>query len=230
MRALDLFCGGGGAAQGLMEAGFRVVGVDIERHKNYPGDMIVGDALTPPVDLRDFSLIWASPPCQRWSVAAISRSQEAAWRHPDLVAPTRDLLAGHPYTIIENVPRAPIRRDVVLTGPMMGLPRIERRRHFEISWLSLQPPIQHVPRKAWREGWAVTITKSLSSSSHFYPRRRVGLLGRVPVGEACEAMGISVPMTAAEVGEAVPPPYSRWLAQSAIEHMERNNVRTLVRA
>ncbi len=45
----------------------------------------------------------------------------AAARHPDLIPQTRALLAPHPFTIIENVPRAPIRADVVLTGPMVLL-------------------------------------------------------------------------------------------------------------
>ena len=39
-RALDLFCGGGGVALGLQAAGFQVVGVDIEKHNNYPAPMV----------------------------------------------------------------------------------------------------------------------------------------------------------------------------------------------
>ncbi len=36
MRALDLFCGGGGASKGLLDAGFeQVVGVDLEQQRDY---------------------------------------------------------------------------------------------------------------------------------------------------------------------------------------------------
>ena len=37
MRALDLFCGGGGAALGMIAAGFRVTGVDIDPSTSRPG-------------------------------------------------------------------------------------------------------------------------------------------------------------------------------------------------
>ena len=51
-------------------------------------------------------------------------------QQPNLTTPSR----GHPYTVIENVPTAGLRADIVLTGPLVGLPYIERRRHFEVSW------------------------------------------------------------------------------------------------
>ena len=70
--ALDLFCGGGGACIGLQQAGFEVVGIDIKPHKNYPGHFIQADITKglPIKNLMGFSLIWASPPCQLFSVAS----------------------------------------------------------------------------------------------------------------------------------------------------------------
>ena len=71
MRALDLYCGGGGAALGMMQAGFEVVGVDKDPHPNYPGDFIQGDVFEDAPDVMDFDFVWASPPCQKFSMASM---------------------------------------------------------------------------------------------------------------------------------------------------------------
>lgn len=69
-RLLSLFCGAGGGSVGYKLAGFdKIVGIDIEKQKNYPFDFIQGDALRPPVNFDDFDLIHASPPCQRFTQA-----------------------------------------------------------------------------------------------------------------------------------------------------------------
>ena len=53
-------------------------------------------------------------------------------KYPHLIQPVREMLeqSGVPF-VIENVPPAPIRPDVVLTGAQFGLD-IVRRRHFEV--------------------------------------------------------------------------------------------------
>ena len=221
MKALDLFCGGGGVAQGLLEAGFdEVVGIDLVRRnaRVYPGDFVCGDATQPPVRLADFDFVWASPPCQRFSFATPTSNRDT---HPDLIEPVRTLLADHPVTVIENVPGAPIRKDLVLTGPMVGLHRIMRRRHFELSWFpGLVPTVQYLPKGAFDRGEALTVTTSMSSPNHYYARKRLGLSGRPPIVETREAMGIKAPMTQRQVGEAVPPAYARFIGKRAIDHIK----------
>jgi len=216
MKALDLFCCAGGASDGLVRAGFDVTGVDIKRRPNYPYRFIEADAVSLDIDLSEFDFIWASPPCQRYSLSTRSRNNFDAENYPDLIDPIRRKLAGHPFTCIENVPLAPLRRDLTLTGPSVGLRRIERKRCFELSFLCLSPGAPSLPRSTWESGEAITITTSLSCKSHFYPRKRAGKAGRVPPSEACEAMGIFRPMTGHEVGEAIPPAYAQFIATEAI--------------
>jgi hypothetical protein len=74
--AVDLFCGLGGWAEGLLAEGYEVVGFDIERHEygeqRYPGRLILQDVLTlHGSQFRDAALIVASPPCQEYSYMAV---------------------------------------------------------------------------------------------------------------------------------------------------------------
>ena len=189
LRALDLFCGAGGSAIGMKWAGFEVVGVDINPQPRYAGHhFIQADALNPPVDIMAFDLIWASPPCQYNSFA--SKFGDNDWqRHPELTEPVRELLRPHPWTVIENVPGAPLRYNVVLTGKSVGLERLERRRHFECSFMMFYPKPERLERWKWTQGIAGTITKSMCSSSHFYHRKANGLPGRIPNAVAKGIMG-----------------------------------------
>ena len=217
MKLLDLFCGAGGAAMGYHRAGFdTIVGIDIAPQPHYPFAFVQADALEYVKEHgQDFDVIHASPPCQRWSIS--NRHQGRADKHPDLLTPIRELLSEYRWTVIENVPPVPIRLDLALTGPTVGLNHIERLRHFELSFLLPQPRLKHVPRWMWESGKAITVTKSLASSSHFYPRKRAGLPGRVPVADACAAMGIEHPMTSKEVGEAIPPAYTEYIGKLLLE-------------
>jgi DNA (cytosine-5)-methyltransferase 1 len=146
-RLLDLFCGAGGAAMGYHRAGFEVVGVDAQRQPRFPFEFRQGDALAAlerviASGAREFDAIHASPPCQLYSrkAATWGRPRTHWAEHPDLLGPTRDLLveAGLPY-IIENVPGAPIRAQIMLCGSMFGL-RIQKHRLFEANWPLPFPP------------------------------------------------------------------------------------------
>src|SRR5689334_14373484 len=103
LRALDLFCGAGGASEGLAQAGFEVTGMDIRRRRSYPFSFIEGDATLADVivDLQWFDFIWASPPCQAHTMM---KTMHNAKPHVDLIPATRELLmaSGKPW-VIENV-------------------------------------------------------------------------------------------------------------------------------
>ena len=236
MKALDLFCGAGGAALGLLQAGFEaVVGVDVDHRcaRHYPGDFVRADARSRVVETLlssgDYAFVWASPPCQRWA-APTSLTTEPS-RHPDLVAVARTLiaqLAAAPAAAIENVPAAPVRPDVRLTGPVVGLPRLYRLRHFEtIGWRVPDPPQPRRPTGSVAEGTLVTVTTQGGIPDRGVRRRRAELRpdlasARHRIGEMREAMGLpdDCPWTMRQIGEAVPPAYARWIGERAIRWIE----------
>jgi DNA (cytosine-5)-methyltransferase 1 len=140
MKALDLFCCDGGAATGLSRAGFtKIVGIDKDPHPNYPFEFIQADATDPPVVVDDFDFIWASPPCQGYSVGTLGWRNQGK-EYPDLVSATRAFLntTNKPW-VIENVPQAPIKKHLLLCGQMFKLPII-RHRIFEISGFRAEQP------------------------------------------------------------------------------------------
>jgi DNA (cytosine-5)-methyltransferase 1 len=197
-KALDLFCGAGGASSGLAAAGFDVTGVDLARQPRYPFRFIQGDALT--ARLTGFDFVWASPPCQRFSV--ISRNLGIAGRYQDLIAAIRLrlVLCGLPY-VIENVPGAPLRSPVVLCGRMFGLPLI-RHRLFEANFPIVAPPhIEHT-------GDEIPVYGNGTSRWHLNRRGGRG----VSIEEKRAAMGIDW-MARAELAESIPPAYSKFIAE-----------------
>lgn len=74
--AIDLYCGLGGWTEGLLAAGYNVIGFDNERHAygelRYPGQLVIQDVLTlHGSQFKGADLIVASPPCQRYSYMAM---------------------------------------------------------------------------------------------------------------------------------------------------------------
>ena len=210
MRLLDLFCGAGGAAMGYHRAGFdEIWGVDIEPQPNYPFRFIQADAiefLDAMIDGQEdiaFDLVHASPPCQLWSTSRHSNG------HPDFIEPTRaalEMLEFLPH-VIENVPGAPIRKDVILCGSMFGLD-IKRHRVFETSFGSLLvPPCVH----RWDDPDAPYLVAGHGggwSLSHRNYRTFT---------HARELMGMPWVTTRRELTEAIPPAYTEYIGRAFLE-------------
>lgn len=185
---------------GYSQAGFKMIGVDIEPQPNYPFEFVQVNALDILRDtefLEEFDFIHASPPCQAYSRVSLQH-REKGKIYPDLLQPVRELLieSGKPY-VIENVQNAPLINPVVLDGPMFGL-KVLRRRIFESNVMIPQP-------------------------------RRVKAVGTVKngdyvtcVGNGCDginrisvwrgAMGINW-MTKKELTQAIPPAYTRYIGK-----------------
>lgn len=200
-RALDLFCGAGGASMGLYRAGFEVTGVDNKRQPRYPFRFIEGDALE--ADLRGYDLIWASPPCQRYTVA--QNAAKNADAHPDLIPVVREMLeASGSAWIIENVVGAPLRNPMLLYGLAFGL-KVKRHRLFESNRFILVPPCP-----SHDQDYYVIFGHEVRNRRH---RVKAGRKNRISEGR--EAMGIDW-MTLAELCQAIPPAYSEFLGRRVI--------------
>lgn len=222
---------------GLHQSGFTVEGVDIHPQKHYPFKFHLLDVLTVSVDfLRQFDFIWASPPCQAHSVMRRGRWQDR--EHPDLIEPVRDLLvsSGVPYCI-ENVVGAPLREPVMLCGSMFGLQtthgsQLRRHRLFECSFPVVQPVCkhnkgsvigvygggQHPGRRYLRDkdGNLITPHKQYPATIGVYGnsggssnRDGIQMFG---TQDRRDAMGIQW-MTGKELSQAIPPAYSRYIAE-----------------
>lgn len=203
-RLLDLFCCAGGAARGYQDAGFYVVGVDIEPQPNYAGDEFVqADALTYP--LEGFDAIHASPPCQAnvKGMRAVNKALGRVDRHVDLIPPIRERLRqSGAHHVIENVEGADLDNPVRLCGSSFGLP-LRRHRLFECSFPIMVPACDHswqTERKYWTS-WRPNGEHRLATVVQVYGNGGSS-------AEWAEAMGIDW-MTRKELAEAIPPAYTR---------------------
>lgn len=219
--ALDLFCGAGGASMGLYRAGFEVIGIDIRRQPRYPFRFIQGDALRPPVDLASFDLIWASPPCQAYSVGNEAARRAGHVSHPDLLPATRRLLADvRGATVIENVPGAPIRADLVLDGTMFPELRVIRRRYFELNFPAPFALGFNATGHVKHHGWSSPRSGgSLCSRDHRWLKAQ----GRKDLANRAEnqraAMGMPWAIGRMAIANAIPPAYAEFIGRAALRHL-----------
>lgn len=140
--AIDLCCGRGGWTRAFLEAGYRVVGFDVVRYPDYPGELVLQDVRT--ISGRQLAgalVIVASPPCEHFSRLDQPWTRKRNPPPPDLsialaVKRIRDE-SGVP-TVIECV-----RGALPYLNPIFGRPR----RHGSF-WLwgdypALTPQILH---------------------------------------------------------------------------------------
>lgn len=203
-KLLDLFCGAGGASMGYYRAGFDVIGIDIKPQPRYPFLFIQADALKPPVDLKAFDVIHASPPCQAYTMAAQCQ-RNSGKGYPDLLAPTREMLdrAAVPW-VIENVPGAPMRPDILLCGCHVDLP-IRRVRWFETSWRHFE-----LLRYCKHDGPVVSVVGHGTPS---WVRQKLGFNPTIKHYRA--AMGIDW-MNRGELSQSIPPAYTEFIGRQLL--------------
>lgn len=200
---------------GYHRAGFEVVGVDIAPQPRYPFEFHQADALEYcALHGQEFDVIHASPPCQRYTVGR--KIHNSGDRHPDLVAPTRDLLRSTWKTyVIENVPGAPLISSMTLCGTMFDL-RVFRHRLFESSCFL------RAPAHAKHNG--------STGASDGYSTLACGRNGYICVAghnfiraEGAEAMGIEWMATRYELAQAIPPAYTEYIGRQLLEAVHLTN-------
>jgi DNA (cytosine-5)-methyltransferase 1 len=213
-RLLDLFCCAGGAGTGYKNAGFEVIGVDINLQPRYPFQFIQANALELGQDfISSFDAIHASPPCQSYSDLAKRNGNADAW--PRLIEPVREMLikSGLPY-VIENVDGAPLIDAVVLCGTMFPKLRVLRHRLFEANFTILTPPHKKHPKVHTFDRRKAHYGKT----DEWKDFVQVTGGGNCTLAAAQEAMGIDW-MTKNEINEAIPPAYTELIGKQMLNHI-----------
>lgn len=227
-RLLDLCGCEGGAAAGYRAAGWHVTSVDLDLAalRRNPADVkIQCDALDYLHGFaQDFDAIHASFPCQRWTA---NGANPAASKYPDLITPGRQLLeaTGKPY-VMENVKKAPLRRDLVLCGSMFGLRtfdtdgtllHLQRHRVFE-SNVSISAPAvcEHPSGVQWAGVYG-------GARKDKHEARHVRKGGYVPPDASVQSALLGgVPwMTFKGRKECIPPVYAAWVGRQLLAHVTR---------
>jgi hypothetical protein len=196
----DAFCGAGGCTRGYQLAGFEIWGCDVKPQPRYVGERFFQvdalELLADPEFMAQFSFVSASPPCQHY--ANVTRWQGNQDEHPDLIAPTRELLeaTGLPW-VMENVRTDELRADFMLCGTMFGRP-FRRHRHFETNW----------------SGLVMSLGCQHRSSDYSFDHG-----AKQPESVYRDAIGCEW-MTVLESREAIPPIYTSHIGARLLSHIE----------
>lgn len=221
-RLLDLFCKAGGAAAGYHATGFTVVGIDRDWQPNYPFFMrretlFDSDEHAFVCWLREnFDAVHASPPCQKHS--DLARRNGNADAHPCFIEATRRILrrSGLPF-VIENVEGAPLVEPVRLCGTLFPELRVIRHRLFETNWPLWAPKCAAHPLCFTMDKRKAHYGK-LDEMTAFV---QVTGGGNCSVAAARDAMRIDW-MTKAELNEAIPPAYTRFIGRQLLQFLRES--------
>lgn len=217
-KLLDLYCGGGGASLGYERAGFDVTGVDNVLQRKYRGKFILSDAIEYVLQHgHEYDCIHASPPCQKYSLAAMQH-RISGKEYPDLISETRDALrkTGKPY-IIENVQGAPLLNPIVLCGSMFesyagGVLRTYRHRLFESNLPLYAPKCVHNYPQA-KMGRRAKANEFIQFVGHYTDADIVR-----------EMLGLEW-LSKKEISQCVPPQYTEFLGKQILIHLSHNLAR-----
>jgi DNA (cytosine-5)-methyltransferase 1 len=207
IKALDIGCCAGGVSAGLVQAGFKVTGIDIEPQPHYPYHFIQADARELSIDfLRQFDFLWASANCQEYSMASMQFRLKGK-KYPEWIEPIREIFikAGKPY-VIENVEGSPLINPVMLCGTMFDI-KTYRHRLFEANFPIKQPVHMEHKQKQIKMGRPVKQGDYIQMVGHF---------SGVPY--AREITGCNW-MNQYELAQCIPPVYSKYIAEEYIKSL-----------
>ncbi|HMN89071.1 MAG TPA: hypothetical protein PKD70_06365 [Saprospiraceae bacterium] len=226
IKLLDLCCGAGLAADGYMQAAqklglqLEITGVDIKFQKNYPYTFVQSDAVqfVAEVDWTKYDCVHASPPCQAYSHST-AMFRNKGRKYPDILEPIQEALkkSGLP-AVLENVPAAPIRRDVVLVGYAFGLP-IVKKRFFELyNWWMLAPIMPQTSKQVKKGDFATVVGKG-----HKNPKHLCKVPGLTIKEKWRAALGTNrVELSYSEMAEGFPPAYTAYIGETLFLHVTKN--------
>lgn len=201
IKVLDICCCSGVSAEGIIQAGAQVLGVDIVKPSYYPGTFLLQDATTLTVDfLRKFDFVWASPPCQLFSDGtAVARAKGK--HYPNLIPHVTELMnsAGVPGAM-ENVCESGIRPDFMLCGTMFGM-NLQRHRHIQCFHWQPKYTKLYCNHEPYRGNYLV-LAGGFKGSVHY----------------AAEVMRCYPGRLRSEIKEGVPPAYSKFVFDTWINN------------
>lgn len=222
---LDLFCCAVGAGKGYHDAGFQVIGVDIDPQPRYPFTFFQGDAIEFAREFGHlFDVIHASPPCQTFSRTKTLHDNE----HPDLVEDTRRALvdSGSPW-VIENVVGAPLIDPIKLSGQHFnmvtedvdGVPlKLVRHRLFESS-VDLAVPDEFHANRDIQTASIYGAGGGWTPKHRDNPDRRGGCIPHISVIK--ELLGIDW-MSKHELSQSIPPKFTEFIGRQLLAHINES--------